>query len=235
MGELVAAAFRAVGSLFIRGMFGVFVKSVLLTCAVLGILAVAVFKLSFVLKDHLEQHYLWAEWLPFMGTMGAILSVWVLFPGIMPVIVSFFDMRITRAIEEHDYPASAQPLTLPFWPEFWHDVRFSLKAVVLNVVVLPLYLVPGLNLILFYWLNGYLLGREYFVMAARRHMPAAQAEELRRQHGGKVLGGGVLLTLVATIPIVNLFAPFWGVAMMVHLYHLVGQTRPSQILPPQLH
>jgi len=36
---------------------------------------------------------------------------------------------------------------------------------------LPLYIfVPGVNLVLFYGLNGYLLGREYFAMVAMRRL-----------------------------------------------------------------
>ena len=228
MGELIAAAFRAVGSLLTPGMMGVFVLSIVVTLLTLfGFVVAASCFFSWV-----AMHYALAGYIPWLGGLGSALAAWMLFPGIMPIIISFFDMRITRVIEQHDYPASLQVTETLFWKEFWHDVRFSLKAVLLNILVLPLYLVPGVNLILFYWLNGYLLGREYFVMAARRHMPVAQAEALRRKHSGAVLGGGILLTLVATIPVVNLFAPFWGVAVMVHLYHLVSVRTEAIVLPP---
>ena len=71
----------------------------------------------------------------------------------------------------------------PFWPELLHDLGFTVKALLLNILVLPLYLVPVLNLVLFYWLNGRLLGREYFVMdkcgcrrkyCHKHRVPAAQ-------------------------------------------------------------
>src|SRR5262249_47955089 len=143
---------------------------------------------------------------------------WFLFPGIMPVIVSFFDNRIADIIERQDYPAApAQPAE--FLPEMLHDLRFSCVTILLNILVLPLYLFPLLFPFVFYGLNGYLLGREFFVMAARRHMPIVEAEALRKRHANSVLAAGVILTLLATIPIVNLFAPFWGIAIMVHLYH----------------
>lgn len=228
MGDLINASVRAVSSLFTPGMLGVFLASLLVTLAVLG---------GFVLGTSgvlvwAASHWGLSAYVPWLGSFTSLMVAWALFPGITPVIVSFFDMRITRLIEQHDYPAAPAPHEASFMPEFWHDVRFSLKALLLNIVVLPFYLFPGLGIVLFYWLNGYLLGREYFVMAARRRMPVVEAEALRRKHSRAVLAGGVLLTLVATIPFVNLFAPFWGVAVMVHLYHRVAGTPDSRVLLP---
>jgi uncharacterized protein involved in cysteine biosynthesis len=220
------------GSLFTPGMLGVFVWSILLTIAALTGFVLATSALFAWLAVYL-QHYAFAAYLPWLGSIGSAAIAWLLFPGITPIIISFFDLRITRLIEQHEYPAAPQPMGAPFLPEFLHDVRFALFAIFLNILVLPLYLLPGLNLVLFYLLNGYLLGREYFVMVARRHMPVIEAEALRRRHGRVVLSAGVLLTLMATIPFVNLVAPFWGVAVMVHLYHKVQGTPDSRLLPPQ--
>src|SRR3546814_18267334 len=62
---------------------------------------------------------------------------------------------------------------------------------ILNLLVLPLYLVliwiPPLNLLLFYLLNGYLLGREYFEMVAVRRLDLAAAKRLRRAFRGQVI------------------------------------------------
>lgn len=228
MGPFVAAAFRAVASLFTPGMIGVFLYSIVVSLVVLGLFIFA----ASAAFSWVTQAYVLASYVPWLGSIGSVVVAWMLFPIVTPITVSFFDVRITRLIEQHEYPAAAPAAPTPFWPELRHDILFSLKAVTLNIIVLPLYLVPGLNVVLFYMLNGYLLGREYFVMAARRHIPLREAEALRREHGRAVMMGGVLLTVLATIPVVNLFAPFWGVAVMVHLYHLVNETPESKILPP---
>ncbi|MBY0408303.1 MAG: EI24 domain-containing protein [Rickettsiales bacterium] len=229
MGPFIAAAFRAVASLFTPGMIGVFIYSIIVSVVVLA----AFFFAAVGAFDWAANAYALASYVPWLGSFGAGLVAWLLFPIVTPVTVSFFDVRITTLIEQHEYPGATPAAPTPFWPEFAHDVGFSLKALGLNVLVLPLYLLPGLNMVLFYLLNGYLLGREYFVMAARRHIPLAEAEALRRQHGGAVMMGGVLLTFLATIPVINLFAPFWGVAVMVHLYHILRQTPEQQVLPPR--
>src|SRR3546814_19848101 len=79
-----------------------------------------------------------------------------------------------RAVERHLYadrpPARSQPLG----EAVFGNVIFVLITLILNLLVLPLYLVliwiPPLKLLLFYLLNGYLLGREYFEMVAVRRL-----------------------------------------------------------------
>lgn len=230
MGALISSAFRAAGSLFTPGMPGVFLWSLLATLAALaGFVAGA--SLFFGWLGGALQNYAFSDSIPWLGGIGSAVLAWMLFPGITPLVISFFDARITRLIEAHAYPGTPPPQPAAFLPELLHDLRFALTALGLNILVLPLYLLPGLNLFLFYWLNGYLLGREYFVMAARRHMPVAEANALRRRHAGVVTAGGALLTFLATVPVLNLLAPFWGVALMVHLYHLTADAPGARNLP----
>ena len=227
----IVAALRALRSLFTPGMFGVFVLSILLTIAALiGFVTFSGVFFSW-LGGHVQDTAL-AHFLPWIGTIGATMLAWALFPGIMPIIVNFFDDRIAILIERHDYPATPPARAPHFWNEFAHDVRFTLMAIALNILVIPLYFFPLLNLFVFFGLNGYLLGREFFSMVALRHIPLEEVERLRRLHHRTILTAGVALTVLATIPLVNLFAPFWGVAMMVHLYHILARTPASEVLPP---
>lgn len=232
MDAFFTAAFRALRSLFIPGMLGVFLLSIFATVLALFLFFIGA-SAFFAWLAHALGDYSFAGLLPWLGSVGSAMLAWFLFPAVTPVVVSFFDMRITRVIEQHDYPTLPLPAQRPFWPELLHDLRFVLVAVALNILVLPLYLLPGLNFVLFYLLNGYLLGREYFVTAARRHLPIEQAEALRLRHGRAVMAAGILLALMTTIPVVNLFSPFWGIAMMVHLYHHVSGTPRAELLPPR--
>ena len=50
-----------------------------------------------------------------------------------------------------------------------------------NILALFLLLIPGINLIAFYLGNGYLLGREYFELAAMRHLSTAEASSCVRR------------------------------------------------------
>lgn len=223
MSHLISASMKAMQSFLAPGMFYIFVASVCITLVALTVFFLIASSFFLWLGGYLDN-----DWIGVGGTFGSGLLAWFLFPGIMPIIVNFFDDRIASIIERQDYPSThASPP--PFWPEFWHDARFSLLAVGLNLLALPLYLIPLVNIALFYLLNGYLLGREFFVMAARRHMPIAEAVALRKRNGAVITAAGMLLVVAATIPFINLFAPFWGIAVMTHLYHLIGKS--AELLP----
>jgi CysZ protein len=79
-------------------------------------------------------------------------------------------------------------------------------------------LIPGINLIAFYLGNGYLLGREYFELAAMRHMPPDKAKQLRRANRVTVLLCGLIIAAIASVPILNLITPLFATAFMVRIF-----------------
>ena len=97
-------------------------------------------------------------------------------------------------------------------------MRFFFVVLAVNLVALLLLLVPGVNLIAFYAGNGYLLGREYFEMAAMRHLPAAKARALRKSNRLVVFLGGLIIAGLASVPILNLVTPLFATAFMVRVY-----------------
>lgn len=223
MDHLIVSFFRAIRSLFAPGMGGVLVKSVLITIATLMLFIVITSHIFGFLATLTKDPSL-AAMLPWLGGIGSMFAAWMLFPGIMPVIISFYDERIASIIERYDYPAAPPVRVADFWKELFHDMRFSAMVISLNLLVLPLYLVPVVNIVTFPLLNGYLLGREFFVMVARRYMTIEEANALRLKHARAVLTAGIAVALLTVIPIVNLVAPFWGIAVMVHLYHRLERT-----------
>ena len=84
---------------------------------------------------------------------------------------------------------------------------------------------PPFNLILYYGVNGYLFGREYFEIVAFRRLTPAETKRLRRRYGMRLFLAGILLTVMMTIPLVNLFAPIVAAAFMVHIFE--GLRRPT--------
>jgi len=88
---------------------------------------------------------------------------------------------------------------------------------------LPLYLVlifiPPLNLVLFYLVNGQLLGREYFEAVALRRFDAATVAQMRQAYRWQILGAGAITTGLLTIPAINLVAPVIGAVAMVYFFH----------------
>jgi uncharacterized protein involved in cysteine biosynthesis len=73
--------------------------------------------------------------------------------------------------------------------------------------------------------NAYLLSREYFLLAAMRFRPPAEAKAMRRVFRAQIFMAGLLIALFVSIPIVNLATPLFAMAMMVHMHKRLSQRR----------
>ena len=71
---------------------------------------------------------------------------------------------------------------------------------------------------MFYTLNGYLLGREYFELVAQRRLTAVEATALRRTRRARVFLAGAVIAFLFTVPLVNLITPIIATAFMLHIY-----------------
>lgn len=160
----------------------------------------------------------WLEWaVEALGGLAAIALTIILFPGVALAALSLFLERVVEAVEARHYPGLPLPRRLTLAEVLPGLARFLALSVVLNLLALPLYLVPILNVVVFYVLNGYLLGREYYEMVAPRRLEPPQASRLWRERRGWAFGAGVLIAIASTLPMVNLAAPVAGVAAMTHL------------------
>lgn len=145
-----------------------------------------------------------------IGSVFLILPVSALFIGLM------LD-PIAQAVEEKYYPDGPPGRSQPFWAGVWTGVRFAFVVVTVNLAALILYLILNVfGLILFLAVNGYLLSREYFELAGHRLLPPAEVTALRRRHRGQVMLSGLVIAGLMMVPIVNLLAPLFGTALMVH-------------------
>ncbi len=86
-----------------------------------------------------------------------------------------------------------------------------------NLVILIFLLFPPVFPFVFFGVNGYLMGREYFELVALRRLQPAEAKALRKRHQGTLFAAGVIAAFVLTVPFVNLLAPIIATAAMVHL------------------
>lgn len=101
-------------------------------------------------------------------------------------------------------------------------LRMAIPSLLLNLLVAPLYLIPGINAAVFYCLNGYLMGRDYAMVAALRHMPFRDALRLRRSARISVFLVGVACAL---IPFVG---PLIGASGMTRLVNALSNSGSAQ-------
>jgi len=177
--------------------------------------------------------------LPLIGPVGGIESLlgWtslVLMLGLsvflmVPVASAFtglFLEDVAGAVEARHYPQLAQERRLPFFEALRHTVNFLGVVVVVNVLALFLYPFAGPLAPLVFWsVNGFLLGREYFTLVALRHLPAEEMRALRARHSGRLWLAGTLMAAPLSVPVVNLLIPVLGVATFTHIFHRLRAER----------
>ena len=157
-----------------------------------------------------------------LAEIGAVvllaLATWLAFAVIENTILLQYTDRIIAAVEARHYPALA-PAGRARWRDTLPSGLWLLAVTVLgNLVLLPLYLVlPGMNLVLFLGLNGYVLGRGYFDAVTLRRMDGRAARLLWRAHRAAFIVNGALAAFLLTVPGLNLVAPIVGLAATVHL------------------
>ena len=113
--------------------------------------------------------------------IARFLAVIVLVPLVHPVVslvAGFFLENIAARVEAENYPADPPGTDQPFFQSLLIALRFTLVLIIVNLLALPFYLVPGVNLVLFWIVNGYLLGREFFELVALRHVPPSELEAI---------------------------------------------------------
>jgi CysZ protein len=110
-------------------------------------------------------------------------------------------------------------------------VKFFGVILAVNAVALPLTLFVGFGFLVFLVANGYLLGREYFELAALRFYSGPAARTLRTRNSGTVFAAGLLIALLLLVPFANILTPLFATALMVHLQKRLsgGEGAPAQV------
>ena len=139
-------------------------------------------------------------------------------PSVAAFIASLFLDQMAERIEARDYPRTPPALAGSGRRTLKAGLRLTGLVVGADIVLLPFDLgLPGLGWLLMLAVNGWLLGREYFELAALRHMAFNETVVLRKIHGRKITLAGLLIALFSAIPGLDLIAPLFGTALMVHL------------------
>ncbi len=166
----------------------------------------------------------WLDWIVrVLGGAGAIVISILLFPAVAMTVVGLFLEEIADAVDARYYPEKPAAAGASAGASLASAARLIAVAVALNLLVLPLYLIPGLNLFVFFGLNGYLLGREYFELVALRRMDASAARTLRRRFRWRLIFAGMLITVLLSIPVINWLMPMIATAFMVHEMEGIGR------------
>ena len=163
------------------------------------------------------------SWLGALINIGGVLftialSIWLMVPVTSAIIALFLD-EVAQAVEARHYPHLPKQTATKLQDQILVGIRFLGILLLANVGALILsMIVPLLGPFVFWATNGYLMGREYFQMAAMRRLPRAQAQELFQRHQGSIWTAGILMAIPMSIPLVGLFIPILGAATFTHQF-----------------
>jgi len=182
------------------------------------------------LLDHLALFGIaWLDTpLAILGSIAALVLAYLLFPAMTALMLGFFLDGVIAEIERRRYPALPPPRRNGLASVLMSTLRLFLLAVILNVAALPFYLAPGINLFIYYGLNGYLVGREYFELVALRRLEGRAARATWRRHRGRFILTGIVIAFLLSVPLVNLVAPLVAAAFMLHVFERLRRSGTAE-------
>lgn len=218
---LISSAFKGLGNFSERGVRRVFWRS--LGMSILVFIGLLVF-VNVLLQQTAFFETAWLETgADVLGGLAVFLISLLLFPAAITAVISIFLDDVADAVEKADYPELPPARTPPVSEAFIAGARFFAIMVLLNIFLLVLLAVPVVFPFVFYGVNGYLVGREYFELVAQRRLSSGDYKKLRKKHRVPISVAGVFLVFLLTVPFLNLLIPIFATAMMVHVYHRMGK------------
>jgi len=209
-------AFAAFAQIFSPPFRATLAKSLALT---IGVLIVAWFALDRLAVAYLAFGPPWlATALAILAALGLIVGLAFLVAPITSLTAGFFLDDIALLVEREIDPIGPIGRPIPFGTAALLALRFAGLAILVNLVALALLFAPGVNVFAFLIANGYLLGREYFELAAMRFRSFDEARAMRQHFGLTVFLAGLIIAGFIAVPVLNLCAPLFATAFMTRLH-----------------
>ncbi|GLR89358.1 sulfate transporter family protein [Bradyrhizobium iriomotense] len=163
--------------------------------------------------------------------LGVVFGGILLMPAITSLVASLFVDDVADHVEREHYPAERPGVALPFTMAIHEGVKTALLTILVYLIVLPFVFLAGAGFLIFFLATAWLLGREYFELAAMRFRSPEEAKAMRRDNAATIFAAGLIIAAFVSIPIVNLATPIFGMAFMVHMHKRLSGPRPELIEP----
>ena len=214
---MFASARKALGMIFEPAFLGVVLWSFLLTLALFGLMFVAV-QYGIQHLPPLPWHWLSVA-VGLVSSLLVVVAAFFLGVPVAAVFATMFQGYIARRVEQKYYAGDAGGDGASTLAYVFTGLRFAAYVIVVSLALLPVdVMIPGVGSALTWVADGWLLGREFFELAALRHLSRAETAAMLKRHGFGILGAGMVIAFLATIPVLNFIAPLFGVAFMVHVF-----------------
>jgi uncharacterized protein involved in cysteine biosynthesis len=228
LGDFLKALRQVGDARFRRVLFlGLLLSLALLVC----VYAAFVFVIQTFVPESLD--------LPLIGPVGGVdtllslgsavlmigLSVFLMVP-VASAFTGFFLEDVVTAVEDRHYPDLPAVGRIPLMDGLIDSANVLALLIAVNLLALVAYLFAGPFAPLMFWaVNGFVLGREYFTLVAMRRLGRQGAKALRARHPLTIWAAGTLMAAPLSIPLVNLLIPVLGIATFTHLFHRLNRER----------
>jgi uncharacterized protein involved in cysteine biosynthesis len=167
----------------------------------------------------------WA--LSLAASLGILAGSIFLMPAVTAFVASFFADQIADEVERVHYPSDPPGVALPLGRAILEGGKTALFAIVVYICAVPFLLFAGFGVVIFFLATAWLLGREYFELAAMRFRSPEEAKALRERNAARVYVGGLFIAAFVSIPLVNLATPLFAMAFMVHVHKRLSEAKSS--------
>ncbi len=230
----VTDAGRAVAQLGDPAFRSVLLRGIGLTLVLLaGFIAATVWALGWLIPDRFALPWIGEiSWLDDAVSWSSVplllfLSTFLMIP-VASAFTSLFLDDVTDAVEARHYPHLSPAPRLSVLQGLRDGATFLGVLALANVAAFAAYLaLPPAAPFIFFALNGYLLGREYFQLIAARRLGPSGARRLRRRHALGIWATGCLMAVPLVVPVMGLVVPVLGAATFTHLFHRLPDADPA--------
>ncbi len=115
------------------------------------------------------------------AAVGIVIGAVFLMPAVTALIASIFVDEVADEVERVHYPAERPGTALPLTRALVEGIKTALLAVLLYLRGAAVLLLRGVGVIVFFLIAAYLLGREYFLLAAMRFRSVEEAKAFRKR------------------------------------------------------
>src|SRR5262245_3385989 len=243
---MIDAAFKALAQIFAPPLRRVLLKAVGLALILIVFIGVLLYRLlaawAEISADWAEQtagmapHAVWSAlaWLlSIMAGLGIITGALFLMPAVSAFVGSFFVDEVGEAVEREHYPGEPVGRALPFLLALVEGLKVALLALLVYLFSLPFFLVAGLGVIMLFLANSYLLGREYFELAAMRFRSPEEAKAMAQAHGVYLFISGSIVCGVLSVPFRTFATPVFAMACMVHMHKKLSGSPAALMARPR--
>jgi CysZ protein len=216
---IIQSARLAMGQIFEQQFRSVLIKSLGLTILLLIVAWIGLEALVSGILTPLLGPWPWATtillWL--LGA-GLVVGLGFLIGPVTAAFAGIFLDDVAQRVEERNYPDERPGTPMAMGPSLVMGAKFTVVVILANLLALLLVLLPFVNVAIFFFVNAWLLAREYFQFAAMRFSSESEANTMRQRYAPEIFMAGLVIAGFMAVPLLNLLTPLFATALMVHVH-----------------